>query len=126
MSTTNTKKKLWYLTHSPKIDYVSELYQPIKSSALWDGNEIVLPYDTQDTPINSYKVIDSADLILAEVSYSSTGQGIELGWAHAKGKPIWCFYKAGSKPSRSLKFVAEEIYEYQEISQVLAVLQKKS
>jgi len=62
--------------------------------------------------VKSKEVIQKVDLLIAEVSYASTGQGIELGWAEAQNIPIICFYKLTSKFSSSLKFVTSDIIEY--------------
>jgi hypothetical protein len=51
---------------------------------------------------------------LAEVSYPSTGQGIELGWANVYGTPIICFYRHGSDPAKSLQEVSQNVIEYKD------------
>ncbi|MDO8503514.1 MAG: hypothetical protein Q7S60_02385 [bacterium] len=53
------------------------------------------------------------NLILAEVSYPSTAQGIELGWANTYGVPIVVIYKKGTKPSDSIKAVSDTFIEYE-------------
>lgn len=105
-------QQVWYVTHSSGFDYQNELYVPLKESALSNKVKLILPHDMQTEPHNSEDWIREADLILAEVSYPSTGQGIELGWANKLGKQIVCIYRQGSKPSSSLKFVCREMIEY--------------
>ncbi len=61
---------------------------------------------------NSMEVIKNSDLIIAEVSYPSTGMGIELGWANTFNKRVICVYKKDTKPSSSLKVVSNEFIEY--------------
>lgn len=58
------------------------------------------------------ELIKSCDLVIAEVSMPSTGQGIELGWANMLNIPIICIHEQGSKISRSLQYVAQEFIEY--------------
>lgn len=100
-----------YVVHSSAFDFQNELYIPIRSSELNNLHQFVLPHEDGQT-VNSNKFIEDADLILAEVSYPSTGEGIEIGWANAKGKKIVCIYKTGSKYSSSLKFISETFIEY--------------
>lgn len=101
-----------YLTHSTSFDYKNELYIPIRESDLNNQHEIVLPHEKSDKPFDSKKYFDECNLVIAEVSYPSTGQGIELGWANIKNIPIICFYKTGTKPSGSIKAVSNKIIEY--------------
>lgn len=100
-----------YVTHSTGYDYKNELYEPVMTSQLYKQHEIILPHLTSEF-INSKEVIAKSDLILAEVSFPSTGQGIELGWANHLGKKIICFYKSGAKYSSSLKVVSDLFFEY--------------
>lgn len=118
------KRKIWYVTHSTGFDYKHELYQPLKESSLWDKHTIILPHDNHDEPKDSRDWIWKADLILAEVSYPSTGQGIELGWASAQGKPIICFHRTGTKPSRSLKYVCKEMFDYGDANELIIKLER--
>lgn len=101
-----------YVTHSTSFDFKKELYEPIRSSSLDSSYEITLPHENSDEQFNSKDYMKDCDLIIAEVSYPSTGQGIELGWANLYGKQIVCIYKIGSKPSGSLKIVSNTLIEY--------------
>ncbi len=74
--------------------------------------------------IDSRKLIQSVDLVLAEVSYSSTGSGIELGRAEYFGVPIVAIFKKGSSPSSSIKFLTKDIVEYENISESLEVVKE--
>ena len=100
-----------YLSHSSTVDYVSELYEPLKISLAQD-HDIFFPHDSDKNGVNSKGVIPSCELMLAEVSYASTGQGIEIGWANANNVPIVCFYRSGAKPSGSVRFISNRIFEY--------------
>ncbi len=62
--------------------------------------------------MNTQKEIQDSDLVLAEVSYPSTGQRIELGWASAAQVPVVCVSKEGSKVSGSLQYVTHNFITY--------------
>jgi len=100
-----------YVTHSSNFDYKNDLYLPIRQSKLNIQHEITLPHEQTDELFNSKEYMKNCDFILAEVSYPSTGQGIELGWADLYNKPILCFYKKGFKPSKSINAVSKHIFE---------------
>ena len=100
-----------YLAHSSGYDYETLLYRPLKA-ALAGEYELFLPHEPNANGVNSKDIIPTCDVILAEVSLPSTGQGIELGWADTHNVPIVCFYKAGSNPSSSLRFISVSAVEY--------------
>jgi hypothetical protein len=102
-----------YLSHAVNSDYQSELYLPLKESKLSQVHQIFFPHDQKEA-VNSKEIIQSSNLILAEVSISATGQGIELGWANASNIPIICLHKAGTTPAGSLKFIANKIITYKD------------
>lgn len=99
-----------YVCHSTAFDYTAELYEPLKRefAAL---HEITFPHDA-GADFDSSEAIKNSDLVLAEVSYPSTGQGIELGWANVASVPIICIYKSGTTPSSALRHIAKEIVGY--------------
>lgn len=101
-----------YVTHSTAYDFNKELYEPIRRSTLNNLHEIALPHEKSEELFDTKKYLTNCNLVIAEVSYPSTGQGIELGWADAKKVPIICFYKKGTKPSGSIKAVSSKIFEY--------------
>ncbi len=111
-----------YICHSTSFDYQHQLYIPIKQSELFSQHQFILPHDHARDPINSKEQIACCDLIIAEVSYPSTGQGIELGWAHSLNIPIYCFHLKDKKYSSSLKFISNNIFLYQNISDMLHVV----
>lgn len=101
-----------YVTHSSNFDYQNELYQPLRKSELNNLYKITLPHEHTTDQFSSKEYIMSCNLILAEVSYPSTGQGIELGWANSYDVPILCLYKKGTTPSGSLKVITNTFIEY--------------
>ncbi len=70
-------------------------------------------------------LIKNADLVFAEVSYPSTGQGIELGWADMMGKKVVYFYKSGTKPSGALKNLTDNFIEYKDGGDLVAKLSEE-
>lgn len=107
-----------YVCHSKKFDFKKELYLPLRNSPLTTKHEIIFPHETEEF-INTKEIIRNSDLIIAEVSYPSIAEGIELGWADSFGKPILCIYKNDTKPSGSLKVITEKIIAYSDASDMV-------
>jgi hypothetical protein len=101
-----------YVCHSSVFDYKKELYEPIRHSELNNNYEFIFPHETNDQFINSKEIIPQCDLIISEVSYPSTGMGIELGWADKDNRQILFIHKKGLKVSKSLKTVSFDFIEY--------------
>lgn len=102
-----------YIAHSSSFDFRTELYTPIKESALANEHTFVLPHDVSDTPFSSKDFFaNECDLVIAEVSLPSTGTGIELGWANAAGVPIVCMHKTGAKVTSALASVTKTVLGY--------------
>jgi len=64
------------------------------------------------------------DIIIAEVSYASTGQGIELGWAYIFNVPIICVYKEGCQYSRSLNKLTDKFIVYKNSNDLINKLNR--
>lgn len=111
-----------YVAHSREYDYKNELYKPLRQSELNNSIEIILPHENSDEPFNSKEKLKNVDYMVAEVSYLSTGLGIELGWASLYNTPIILLYKTGSTVSSSVKSVAREIIEYASSEELIAKL----
>lgn len=56
--------------------------------------------------------IDSSDLLIAELTTKSIGVGIEMGYAFAKGKPIFYLRRSGSEYSTTAAGISNVIIEY--------------
>lgn len=97
------------ISHSTSFDFEKELYEPIKKSFRLRKHDFYFP---EDRVKNTRDVIKFCDIIIADVSYPSTGTGIEIGWASTLNKPIYCIYKKGTQYSFSLKFITQNFYEY--------------
>ncbi len=109
------------VTHSSGFDFKKELYEPIRSSLLNSKHDFYLPHENPEEKVTK-EMIQGADLVFAEVSYPSTGQGIELGWANIFETPIVCFHKSGTKPSSALNYVTSTFIEYSDTEDLVAKL----
>ena len=97
------KKKLnIYISHSSKMDYINELYEPLLNSSIALNNNLILPHSKEYEKINTKQIIMEADILVAEVSYPGTGIGLELGRAECNNVPIICFIKKGIKCNSSV------------------------
>jgi nucleoside 2-deoxyribosyltransferase len=113
-----------YLAHSTGFDFANELYQPIQSSELFQKHTWIFPH-ADHSFINSKEILKDVDLIIAEVSYPSTGMGIELGWANMLGKRIVCINKSDRTVSSALKAVSSENTEYQDANDLVRILEDR-
>lgn len=108
-----------YVAHSIIINYIDDLYNPIKNFHKIVEHNFYFPHDKNNERCNGYTFYKQFDLILAEVSEPSTGLGIELGWANILQIPILCIYKRGSKITSSLKAVTDQYIEYENSEDLL-------
>lgn len=102
-----------FVAHSSNFDFRNELYLPLRNSILNKEYEIFLPQEKETSGPVTRDMIKNSNLIIAEVSYPSTGQGIELGWADIFDIPILCIYKSGSKFSHSLHKLTDNFIVYE-------------
>lgn len=107
-----------YVAHSTNFDFKNELYEPLRALSS-DEYMFIFPHE-DDIFKHSKQIIAESDLVLAEVSYPSTGQGIELGWASAESVPIICVHKSNSKISGSLQAVSYNFLEYSTADDMIA------
>ncbi len=110
-----------YVAHSQDFDFVNELYKPIQSIS---GHEIVFPHMHSDEPFDSREFLQRCDLMIAEVSYASTGLGIELGWADLFGVEIIALHKEGKEPSASVSAVTDNVFPYSSSSEMVSILRR--
>lgn len=113
-----------YVSHSTSFDFESELYKPLRGNTLADT--FILPHETSDLQYRVKELFNEkkCDMVIAEVSFPSTGQGIELGWANDRGISIACFYKKGSVYSKSLTTISDTFIEYTESADLLEKIKK--
>ena len=102
-----------YVAHSRGFNFQEELYAPLRQSHLNQEHTITLPHEKSEESFNTKEAIrNKYDLLIAEVSYPSTGLGIELGWADSFNIPIIGVYKKNSKVSSSIKSLTKNLIEY--------------
>lgn len=113
-----------YIAHSRDIDFINELYKPIKNSVELSNCEFILPHERKQENNNNRMIYKNLDMIIADVSKPSTGLGIELGWANDDNVKIYCIYKKGFKYSSSLKTVSNNFYEYSNELELIDIIKK--
>lgn len=113
-----------YFAHSTSFDFKNELYSPIRNSDLNTKYQFILPHETSDTLFNSKQLIKTFDYVFAEVSYPSTGLGIELGWADSFGIPIIAFYRVENKISSTIAGITELVFEYNDSMDLVLKMKK--
>lgn len=111
-----------YISHSSSYDYINKIYNPIKKSDLSKTNTFFFPHENKSE--NTKDIISSYDLLIAEVSLQSTGQGIEIGWASYSNTPILCIYKKGAEISSSLKFITNHFIEYEDTKDMVGKIKE--
>lgn len=111
-----------YIAHSKELNYIENLYQPIKNDIQLKNYEILLPHEKSISNYNTRDFYKTLSILIAEVSFPATGMGIELGWAYDDGIPIYCIYKKGTKISSSLKSVTSHFLEYQDDKELLKII----
>lgn len=101
-----------YISHPRVFDYKKDLYEVIEHSNL--DHTFIFPHKDSEESFNSKELFQThdCDLVLAEGTYQSTGQGIELGWANVFGIEIIAIHKKGSHLSHSLKNISVDVIEY--------------
>ena len=113
-----------YIAHSKGFDYQNELYAPVRNDESLNQHEVILPHEFSNTSSNTRDFYRDIDLLIAECSYPATGLGIELGWAFDDNTPIYCIHKKGAKVSGSIYAVTENIFEYNDIDEMLEIIEK--
>jgi hypothetical protein len=120
-----------YIAHSTNFNFMDELYRPLSESTLSEQYNFTFPHENTGKPYSSRAYFaDTCDVVIAEVSYPSTGMGIEIGWADSSSVPIVCMYKKGSVISTSLTAVTKQFAEYtseadlvEQLAKILPTLQ---
>ncbi len=113
-----------YIAHSKDIDYINELYIPLRNDNFFKKYELILPHEKSSNSSNTREFYKDIDIFVAEVSKPGIGLGIELGWVFDDNIPIYCIYKSGHKISRSVYSVTNNVYEYNDTVEMLAIIEK--
>lgn len=107
----NTKPSI-YLAHSSKFDFKNDLYEPIKRSNLADIYDFIYLMETPGNLPNTKEMIRSFNAVIGEISYPSTGAGIEIGWADALGIPLVLIHNQSYNPPEYYKTISSYVSEY--------------
>lgn len=113
-----------YIAHSKNMDYINELYKPIRNERFFDNYEIILPHESDENSNNTREFYKDIDIFIAECSEVATGMGIELGWAYDDNKKIYSIYKSGKKISGSIYAITNNIYEYKNTEEMVELIKK--
>ena len=113
-----------YIAHSKEIDYINELYEPLKNADFLKNYTLLLPHELSEFSYNTRDFYKDIDIFIAEVSKPATGLGIELGWAFDDNKKIYCIYKANETVSSSIKSITSNIFEYNNKDEMLEIIKK--
>ena len=112
-----------FVSHSKDFDFKSELYEPIKNSALSEKHEFFLPHD-EGRNQKTKEEIKNSDLFVVEISYPSRSSGIEIGWADAFNVPIVAIHREDYKPSGSIRHVTEKVISYKDTDDLVNILKE--
>ncbi|VVA44216.1 conserved hypothetical protein [Candidatus Roizmanbacteria bacterium] len=110
-----------FVAHSSNFDFKNKLYIPLRKSELNKKHIIFLPQENGKKIITK-EDIKNVDIIVAEVSYPSTGQGIELGWGNIFNIPIICAHREGSNFSNSLNKLTDKFIVYKDSDDLIKKL----
>ena len=110
------------IVHSREHDFVSELYEPLKRSDVRERHNFLLPHENNESWLDSYKTIQTMDLLIAEVSYPSLWLWMELARAFHFAIPVLCLHKAWMKPSSSVSYVTSNIQSYKDPKQMMDLI----
>ena len=113
-----------YCAHASSFNYRQEFYQPLLTLRDQTGYGFILPYESGMEVGDSKHHVTTAQLVIAEISYPSTGLGIELGWADMHGIPILALCKAGVKHSHSVPVVTDRIEFYDSADRLTEIVRK--
>ena len=104
-----------YVSHSSNFDYQTELYLPLKT--ILKDHTLILPHekDVKPFPVRELFSDKKCDLVIAEVSFPSTGQGIELGWADNLKIPVLYLVRKNIKVSDSIFTISSKIIIYDQL-----------
>ena len=118
------EKKKIYVAHSKDIDYINQLYIPLRNTNFLNNFEVILPHEDSENSSNTREFYKDIDVFIAEVSKPGIGLGIEIGWIYDENKPIYCIHKSDTKVSKSIYTVTNNIYEYNDTNEMLDIIKE--
>ena len=113
-----------YVSHSSKIDYKKDLYDTLRNSNLARQHVFLFPHERGLDLFPTKELFDNkdCDLVFAEVSFPSHGQGVELGWAFDRGIRIIFAHKPEASLSVVIPELSKEIFAYSTSQDLIASL----
>ena len=69
----------------------------------------------------TFRRIDSSDLVVIEFSEKGVGLGIEAGYAFARGIPVITLAEEGTKVSETLEGISSRVIEYKSLEELMGV-----
>ena len=111
-----------YIAHSKNMNYIEDLYKPLRSDPFFNNHELILPHEKDVNSTNSREFYKTIDIFIADCSEPATGLGIELGWVYDDNKKIYCIYQKGKKVSNSIKVLTNNFYEYNNSSEITSLI----
>ncbi len=82
------------------------------------------PNQEKEMMKTAFEEIDSSDILIAELTTKSIGVGIEIGYAFAKGKPIYYLRKKDSEYSTTAAGCAISVTEYENELDLIMMMKK--
>ena len=115
-----------YVSHSSKMDYKKDLYDVLRASNLAKQHEFLFPHERGPElfPTRELFLKKGCDVVFAEVSFPSHGQGIELGWAYDMGIRIIFGSHPEAKLSATLPLLSGEFFTYTNSTELIDQLGK--
>lgn len=116
-----------YVSHSSQFDFQTQLYAPLTQIFSGTPHHLIFPHEKNMKQYPSKMLFHKhkCDVVIAELSYPSTGVGIELGWADACDIPILGIAKMGSAPSKSITTIVQTIILYDDVRDLHHTLLKR-
>lgn len=113
-----------YISHLRRGGYEKELYIPLLASELAKKHTLIFPHSKSQKPFSTKELFEKkeCDLVVAEISYPATGQGIELGWANMFQIPTYCVYKKDADVSRSALSISAKSIKYSDSKDLIVQL----
>src|SRR5688500_45189 len=109
--------------HSRSFDFQNELYIPISTSIVLRKHSIILPHAIESKPVDTLHTIKDIDLFIAEISYPSTGLGIEIGFAICNNIPVIGIHRFGSVVSQSAIRFASKVFQYSNSEEFVSLIE---
>jgi hypothetical protein len=110
-----------YFSHATNSSFAAPVAEVLRAAL---KHEIIFPHQDSLAPLEIRPLFQAGviDLVVAEVSCPSTGQGIELAWAAEANIPILCIYRNTTTPSRALEMIDARLMPYDACHEVVGFI----